>query len=170
MTCELGRWEDPQNYVKCQNPATHYVMDNHAEGWGGRACLDHAKMFPIQEELHNSVVVNGCWGGFGISQAAYQRLIEWGVPVIDYSDDTEDVEGEIIYRGGLSFNAPDYLWDCWLSDNRSHPLLVRVVRELGKEADGEHAKLRIVEVPSDAEWYIHDYDGQESVHEQHRTW
>ena len=28
----------------------------------------------------------------------------------------------------------------------------------------------LVEVPDDVKWYIHDYDGIESVYEKHRIW
>jgi len=37
-------------------------------------------------------------------------------------------------------------------------------------ADGYYCKLKVVEVPDDIKWYIHDYDGLESVHECHRSW
>ena len=41
------------DYVKCAHPAAYYVMDEDAGGWGGHACVVHAKMFPVQEELRN---------------------------------------------------------------------------------------------------------------------
>jgi hypothetical protein len=46
------------------------------------------------------------------------------------------------------------------------------VEELGKEADGTHAELSIVEIPFDdlEGWYIHDYDGRETIEENHRSW
>lgn len=48
--------------------------------------------------------------------------------------------------------------------------LVRVVEELGEEANGRFAKLKIVEVPDGVEWEIKDYDGWETVEETHRSW
>ena len=30
------------------------------------------------------VVINDCYGGFGLSDEAYEKLIEWGVPVKTY--------------------------------------------------------------------------------------
>jgi len=30
--------------------------------------------------------------------------------------------------------------------------------------------LKVVEIPDDVEWRIHDYDGAEHVYEKHRTW
>ena len=55
-------------------------------------------------------------------------------------------------------------------DKRDDPLLVQVVKELGRAASGECAKLVIVEIPDDAEWEIEEYDGIEWVAEKHRTW
>lgn len=55
-------------------------------------------------------------------------------------------------------------------ENRADPLLVQVVEELGEEADGACASLRIVEIPDDVKWFIDDYDGQETIREEHRSW
>lgn len=84
------------------------------------------------------IVINDCFGGFGLSEEAYAKLIEWGVPV--------------------------------RTDSRNHPLLVRVVEELGAKANGRFAKLKVVEIPDDVEWEIAEYDGNEHVAEKHRTW
>ena len=53
---------------------------------------------------------------------------------------------------------------------RNDPLLIQVVEELRKGADGDHAELKIVEIPDDVEWQIDEYDGVEWVAEKHRTW
>lgn len=53
--------------------------------------------------------------------------------------------------------------------DRANPILVQVVEELGDAANGAHAKLRIAEVPDDIKWHIEEYDGAESVHEDHRV-
>lgn len=55
-------------------------------------------------------------------------------------------------------------------ENRADPLLVQVVRELGRAADGSCAKLEIIEIPDGIEWNLDEYDGIESVHENHRSW
>jgi hypothetical protein len=89
------------------------------------------------------IVINNCYGGFGLSDRAireYQKLA-------GSSDDFADREIA-----------------------RDDPYLVRVVRELGMAANGSHANLKIVEVPGDVEWDIAEYDGVEWVAEKHRTW
>jgi len=48
--------------------------------------------------------------------------------------------------------------------------LVRVVRELGAEANGVGSELRIVEIPDDVEWTIETVGGIEQVSEAHRVW
>ena len=54
--------------------------------------------------------------------------------------------------------------------NRTDPILVRVIRELKKEANGHLARLEIMEIPSNIEWTIEEYDGMEHIAEKHRTW
>jgi hypothetical protein len=54
---------------------------------------------------------------------------------------------------------------------RDDPYLVKVVEELGsKAASGDHAKLKIVDIPADADWIIIEFDGLEHIAEKHRTW
>jgi hypothetical protein len=48
--------------------------------------------------------------------------------------------------------------------------LVRVVQELGEKADGFCSKLKLVDIPTDVQWTIEEYDGMEWVAEKHRTW
>ena len=87
------------------------------------------------------IVINKCYGGFGLSDKALEWLKERGV------------EAE-----------RSYLVD------RLHPLVIDCVEALGEEANGPHAKLRIVEFPDDIEWEIEEYDGIERIAEKHRTW
>ena len=55
-------------------------------------------------------------------------------------------------------------------DERDDPLLVQVVEELGKEASGQFAKLKVVIIPGGIDWEISEYDGHESIEEKHRSW
>ncbi|HEX2594733.1 MAG TPA: hypothetical protein VHL34_24735 [Rhizomicrobium sp.] len=142
------------------------------------------------------VVINRCFGGFGLSDAAYEQLIAWGVPVRAYVEQTRNAEtglyepqplndGEVIFdreltpEGASDYNdiywkfkaISDRYWDCWTRENRTHPLLVRLVEEMGSEAaSGRHGELAVVEVPDGVEFTIEDYDGREHIAETHRTW
>ena len=89
------------------------------------------------------VVINTCFGGFGLSDEALARYNELAGTNLKYWS----------YR-----------------EKRNNPLLVQVVEELGAKANDTFADLKIVDIPDDVEWYIHEYDGLESVYEQHRTW
>jgi len=59
---------------------------------------------------------------------------------------------------------------CEWEIERNDPVLAEVVEQLGDLADTRHTRLKVVEVPDDVKWYIHDYDGIESVYEKHRIW
>lgn len=54
--------------------------------------------------------------------------------------------------------------------DRTDPKLIEAVEALGKEASGRYANLKVVEIPADMSFHIHEYDGYESVHEDHRTY
>jgi len=91
------------------------------------------------------IVINRCYGGFGLSDLAMRRYAE--------IKKIEDL-------------ATIHIYDI----DRADPALVQVVEELGEEAMGSYADLKIVEIPEDVDWYIHEYDGMEHVAERHRTW
>lgn len=124
------------------------------------------------------VVINTCFGGFRLSEEAYEKLIEYGVPLRDYVEEKRDPvthlfvpdpsnDGEVILRGGSVFSK---YWDTWTRDNRTHPLVVQVVEELGERANGPCARLKIVVIPENVDWDINAYDGREHVAEKHRCW
>lgn len=130
------------------------------------------------------VVINTCFGGFGLSDEAYEKLIEWGIPVRKYIEQKQDPitklylpehanNGKVIFDNTLDDDpnlASGRYWETWLGDDRTHPLLVRVVEELGAKANGMYADLKVVEVPINIKWHIEEYDGAEHVAENHRTW
>jgi hypothetical protein len=90
------------------------------------------------------IVINACFGGFGLSDAAL--------------DEYKSLKGITDYN----FYYYDIPRDC--------PVLVAMVEEQGNAVDGHYADLKIVEVPDDVNWYIVEYDGNEHVAECHRTW
>jgi hypothetical protein len=107
------------------------------------------------------VVINKCYGGFGLSPKADKLYLSklCGVPI-----DIIEQSGFNYYINGIEH--PHY--SRMLS--REDPILVEVVEELGDSADANYAKLRIVEIPEDVEYTIEEYDGMEWVAEEHRTW
>lgn len=142
------------------------------------------------------IVINKCYGGFGLSDKAYKKLIEWGIPVRKYIKEKRGSdgryineplnEGKIIFDNELTPQGEDELndmyykykgsrittryWETWIDEDRTNPLLIRVVEELGQEANGFAAELKIVEIPDGTDYVIDEYDGLESIHEQHQVW
>jgi len=136
------------------------------------------------------IVINVCFGGFGISDAGYEQLIKWGVPVRKHIPEKCDPknhrylpepanDGEVIFDRSLNDNTQanrdtqrlcGRYWEKWLSDNRTHPMLVRLVEEIGNKVNGIYAKLKVIEIPDDIDWEINEYDGNESIEEKHRSW
>lgn len=134
------------------------------------------------------IVINRCFGGFGLSERAYERLIELGASRVPYIS-THHTYGQ--ERVVVDYEHPECVWDeshrtaerqrslvrlCgrysseWFRKHREDDLLVRVVEELGDAANGSFAKLKVVDVPDGIEWEIDEYDGQERVAEAHRSW
>ena len=54
--------------------------------------------------------------------------------------------------------------------DREDPLLIECIQILGENANGDYAKLVIVDIPDDVEYTIEEYDGLEWIAEVHRTW
>lgn len=89
------------------------------------------------------IVVNRCFGGFTLSEAAYKELgLEWDGYGFDYND----------------------------HDKRNAPELVACVEKLGEKSWGPYSNLEVVEIPDDVKWEIEEYDGSETIHEVHRSW
>jgi len=81
----------------------------------------------------HKVVINSCYGGFGLSDKAIARLKELGL---------------------------EFRWEYDIP--RHHPLLVQVVEELGEKASGTYAKLEVVKINSKL-YQVTEYDGFENV-------
>lgn len=141
------------------------------------------------------VVVNRRYGGFGLSHEAIMRYAELkGFSIYCYKEKI-GVAGEIVKDENKKSiwvkcaEIPKRKWEIiyftkelkngeW--DNNSHfahydldrsdPVLVQVVEELGEKANGDYSKLEIVDVPNDIQWHISEYDGMEHVAENHRSW
>lgn len=112
------------------------------------------------------VVINRCYGGFGLSFAgkiAYLDRAGVAYTLEPQADrDTQNRLGPRILVDDAEFS--DRTLD------RSDPALVSVVRDLEAAAAGPFAELRIVKIPADVDWEIADHDGREWVAEAHRRW
>lgn len=53
---------------------------------------------------------------------------------------------------------------------RTDEVLISIVEDLGSEANGKFADLKIVEIPDDLDYVIDDYDGRETLHQNVPTW
>lgn len=140
------------------------------------------------------VVINTCFGGFGLStEALYKCVKENKTSLIDahqYGDTSFCTDWDNFVRTQLTEQYKEYktnrfggyylyneqnriLYDWKWSirtNDRTNPDLIALIEELGESANGEFAKLKIVEIPDNIEYYIDEYDGYESVHEQHQSW
>lgn len=106
--------------------------------------MDKQKFLDDLKTGVRSVVINTCYGGFGLSDRAIREYMSLaGLVERDFHD--TDIA-------------------------RDDPYLVKIVKELGEAANGTHAKLKIVEIPGDVSWHIGEYDGNEWVAEDHRSW
>ena len=88
------------------------------------------------------IVINKCYGGFGLSKRAKAWLSERGCVDV----------GDLARTDSL-------LIEC-----------VEAFEAEGKDASGAHASLSVVEIPDDVEYTIEEYDGVEWIAEEHQTW
>ena len=137
------------------------------------------------------VVINKCYGGYGLSRLALQRYAELKKmpPVLFYTSDpfndryrrvsaTDDLQGSIsvccVGEDLGEFTTGDEAYKNQVLEDhkieRHDPILVKVVEELKAEADAHFAKLKIVKIPDGVEYDIAEYNGKESIQEKHRSW
>jgi len=145
------------------------------------------------ENKMKKIVINSCFGGFGLSAQAEKRYLEligkkqFLYKRIKYK--SQDGKNEFRKANGKA----DTLSTVTFTQNqgkkfeeigdwekagyfynrdipRDDPNLIKVVEEMGEKANDSCAKLTIVEIPDDVDWKIEEYDGSEWVSEKHRTW
>jgi hypothetical protein len=111
------------------------------------------------------IVINRCYGGFGLSHEAIMRYAE--LKGINLVFQKEDVFGLIHYYKD-EIKQENYF--SHRDIERNDPVLVQVVQEMGDKANGRHSRLGVVEIPDGIEWTIEEYDGSEYIAEIHRKW
>jgi hypothetical protein len=135
------------------------------------------------------VVINKCFGGFGLSEQGVMRYAEikgitlypepdkfgfvtyWTVPPHKRPRDRSHEWSTLTMEERRESNRQhenSHLYDRDIP--RDDPVLVQVVEELGEKADGRHASLKVVEIPDGVSYEIAEYDGSEHIAETHRTW
>ena len=103
------------------------------------------------------IVINRCFGGFGLSEMALMDFADKK----SYTLSKKHKYTLIETHEGL------------ISDNdipRDDPDLVATVEMMGEHSWDPYAELLVVEIPDDVEWYIEEYDGREWIAERHRVW
>lgn len=105
------------------------------------------------------IVINSCYGGFGLTLPAQKRYLE--LKNVEYNV-AEGYSWDPITVEGLVFH--DFNID------RDEPELVQVVEEMGKLSWGSYSELKVVEIPDDVNWELNEHDGREWIAEVHRTW
>lgn len=118
------------------------------------------------------VVINNCYGGFGLSDAALREYAKakgitvyeetdssWGMTHFWTTPPTGDKQKDDCRELLSNFALP-----------RNDPALVEIVERMGEAANGSYSKLKIVEIPDGVQWEIKEYDGNEHIAEVHRTW
>ena len=103
------------------------------------------------------VIVNKCWGGFSLSRKALHVLRKMGnkhaLEETDFGESWPD-----------SGKKRDAGMEHFLSDiPRDDSDLIKVVKEMAGEADGDLSCLVIINVPDDKKWRVEDYDGMETI-------
>ena len=140
------------------------------------------------------VVINRCFGGFGLSHEAVMRYFEikgitvypeqdkslgnwkfWTYWIVKPEDRIESKEGEDFYKMPIeeraAYNKAQSEQTVYPREIERHdPALIQAVEELGGKANGDHAELAVVEIPDGVDYVIEEYDGNEHVAEAHRTW
>jgi len=103
------------------------------------------------------IVINGGYGGFGISWDTFFYLAERNHPFV------EDMFEKWAEPGVEEFYIDD--------PERDDPMLIFAIEELGSDiASDDYAELKVVSIPDGVDWVIEEYDGWETIAEKHRTW
>jgi hypothetical protein len=134
------------------------------------------------------IVINNCFGGFSLSDEAFELYLQKkGIKYYKYTGRFYKISGSDYFT--VPKEKYDRLAKKWYKEDgnykrineknwylsnmdikRDDPVLVEVVEKLKDKANGHCAKLKIVEIPSEIDWEIEEYDGLEEVSEKHRSW
>ena len=102
------------------------------------------------------LLINKCYGGYGVSNEAIELWFsKKGLPMR-----TEITE----YGDTRYYHEDNMIW----SIGRNDPTLIEIFEEIGSErTSGDHADLKLVELPDFCKYTVGEYDGNEWIEE---TW
>jgi len=128
------------------------------------------------------IVINSCYGGFSLSVEGMKRYAEIkGLPLYIEGNDfyptfwtipAEERTGLIDQKNWSTFTDEERRQSNQLFSkytissrdfDRTDPILVQVVEELGSKADGSCAELTIETLEKGTLYRINEYDGYESI-------
>jgi hypothetical protein len=129
------------------------------------------------------VVINTCYGGFGLSAKGIKRYLELKGQEVWFYKQTkyEFRDGETVYSRISLDDANGMFWYANLLDEgetidhfpkkhfysrnieRHDSILVQVVEEMGEECWGSCAELSVEEIEPGTWYKITEYDGYESI-------
>jgi dihydrodipicolinate synthase/N-acetylneuraminate lyase len=126
------------------------------------------------------IAYNACYGGFNLSDKAVERYAEikgivlykeenthfgyssyYFCPVEEYHElisKAEAGDAEARARADEMFFAQFELYD-----DRTNPILIQVIEELGEEVNTDVSDIRIRELEAGTKYIIDEYDGAETV-------
>ena len=140
------------------------------------------------------VVINSQYGGFSLSKIAIQEYlklkgeqayfydINFRGKEVYYKKSLKDTNSDIFFMtftkdfgteiNGNDISEEDYEKYRFSSKDikRIDKDLIKVIEELGEKANTQVSTLKIVDIPDDVKWTIEEYDGNEWIAEEHRTW
>ena len=134
------------------------------------------------------VILNKCYGGFGLSPVATMMYAKKkgvtlypynydGIDDLKFIKDINDCDSvDFFFTKNYGDKVYEYHIDWttrWCPDKnemREDLDLIQIVEELGEKADGRFSKLKVVEIPDTLSYVIDYYDGIETLHEDVQTW
>lgn len=127
------------------------------------------------------IILNKCFGGFGVSREGYElyaKKINKKIYAYDYEDYGNDIFRRTYKDSGFNcYFTKDFGEVAKISDEdykkyilnltedyREDKALIEVVEELGGKASGGFAELEVVEIPDNSFYKIDEYDGVETIY------
>lgn len=138
------------------------------------------------------IAINKCFGGFSPSAFAYEEYMkrkgkkaffyiqtkyQFRDKVDEYTrTPTKDIDKQMFHcmNKDLGKTTSDLGNRHYVSLRdekiRVDPDFIKIVEKFGNKVNTQVSDIQIVEIPDGIKWKIDDYDGIETIHEEHRSW